>query len=1066
MKFASSQDDCLYFVDHTDEMVQEQLAGTLDPDRNWIDNEEEDKAEEVQAISFYLRKEPVEPLEWKILENRLKPSVDRPLKVELKALPDHLDYAFLQADEQLLVVISSSLSALEKVSPVQVVQKKGGMTVVRNEKNKLIPQCTVTGCRVCIDYRKLNDATRKYHFPLPSIDQMLERLTGIVLGHKISHARIEVDRVKIEAMSKFPHLTNVKSIRSFLGHARSTKALIMVKLDWSLPFKLMCDASDFMSSSGGTLVVSVGGLLRSEARLDINWRLVSFSSRGTFGSRSEVGLVAIGGLFGFNWRLFVLSEGCSSGRWDPTFSIFGFFVVRVICEPRQSKVIPIGVFHLEGCELKTLIATYDIPLDLRPRLPDSNFRMINLPAGDTAIGIYFRIFDSFGVRIPFSSFLLAVLKYFRVHISQLVPLGLSNAITFEVLCRSLSIEPTVTLFRVFQTLSKQGDWFSFAKHGGSAHVCMEVTKSRLKQWKEKIFLIDRRAIPFHMPWRHPDSCITDKVPTSFNQDHVDRLKAHIVKLRDISEGVLDQSRLSRVWCNPMCDPVLRLMSIYDFLCMPSLEKATVREEPHELGTSILGRVADRTTPPAPTVTKADHAAKQKTSTGLEISTNTTKRTRLSQKVSGTGSSMLVAEDGVKQTDDGTLDDDGQRDGSEFSMEDIGNLNDIRKSKLMLSCTRGLRRITQASSHASHGVSEDASSLAQEAVAAPDTQPLDTNAGADEIASDGNVDPYFDACVSNTAGDVLERDLLPFVLGPYYIPYPFDEGSGIESPPYTRDDWEEIHEVNLAETHRLRELSSVELSDRMSVLQCQLITHGSMLNARYDHSLKNVERLTKRCAQQTHIIKKKSTDLKQHKESTVYANQEVSGLKAELGHAEEIQGSISSFFQSDFTPLVRRFLESSKFNRAFADVLNTAISVGVEHGLRMDRTDDEFRGLSQEVAGFIPDAKEKFDRVIAAFPDTTFPFLDKPSFATASLRTNTHVRHSTSSSETFGHTSTLEHLKKKRSPLKKKALSALRLDLYGSDLLSQHGLVLPQQLSGCSPCARARGKPTLAVSGLD
>ncbi|GKE16091.1 ribonuclease H-like domain-containing protein [Tanacetum coccineum] len=116
MKFASSQDDCLYFVDHTDEMVQEHLAGTLDPDRNWIDNEEEDKAEEVQAISFYLRKEPVEPLEWKILENRLKPSVDRPLKVELKALPDHLDYAFLQADEQLLVVISSSLSALEKVN--------------------------------------------------------------------------------------------------------------------------------------------------------------------------------------------------------------------------------------------------------------------------------------------------------------------------------------------------------------------------------------------------------------------------------------------------------------------------------------------------------------------------------------------------------------------------------------------------------------------------------------------------------------------------------------------------------------------------------------------------------------------------------------------------------------------------------------------------------------------------------------------------------------------------------------------------------------------------------------
>ena len=50
--------------------------------------------------------------------------------------------------------------------------------MVTNERNELIPTRTVTGWRVCIDYRKLNDATRKYHFPLPFIDQMLERLAG------------------------------------------------------------------------------------------------------------------------------------------------------------------------------------------------------------------------------------------------------------------------------------------------------------------------------------------------------------------------------------------------------------------------------------------------------------------------------------------------------------------------------------------------------------------------------------------------------------------------------------------------------------------------------------------------------------------------------------------------------------------------------------------------------------------------------------------------------------------------------------------------------------------------
>ena len=56
--------------------------------------------------------------------------------------------------------------------PVHVVPKKGGFTMIRNEKNELIPTRTVTGWRVCIDYRKLNTATRKDHFPLPFIDQI------------------------------------------------------------------------------------------------------------------------------------------------------------------------------------------------------------------------------------------------------------------------------------------------------------------------------------------------------------------------------------------------------------------------------------------------------------------------------------------------------------------------------------------------------------------------------------------------------------------------------------------------------------------------------------------------------------------------------------------------------------------------------------------------------------------------------------------------------------------------------------------------------------------------------
>jgi hypothetical protein len=66
------------------------------------------------------------------------------------------------------------ISNSEWVIPVQVVPKKGVMTVIRNEKNELIAQRTVTGWRMCIDYRKLKKATQKNHFPLRFIDKMLE----------------------------------------------------------------------------------------------------------------------------------------------------------------------------------------------------------------------------------------------------------------------------------------------------------------------------------------------------------------------------------------------------------------------------------------------------------------------------------------------------------------------------------------------------------------------------------------------------------------------------------------------------------------------------------------------------------------------------------------------------------------------------------------------------------------------------------------------------------------------------------------------------------------------------
>lgn len=64
------------------------------------------------------------------------------------------------------------------VSPTQVVPKRTGITIVKNDNNELIPTRLTTSWRMCVDYRKPNAGTRKDHFPLPFTDQMLERLAG------------------------------------------------------------------------------------------------------------------------------------------------------------------------------------------------------------------------------------------------------------------------------------------------------------------------------------------------------------------------------------------------------------------------------------------------------------------------------------------------------------------------------------------------------------------------------------------------------------------------------------------------------------------------------------------------------------------------------------------------------------------------------------------------------------------------------------------------------------------------------------------------------------------------
>ncbi|GJR43335.1 hypothetical protein Tco_1311438 [Tanacetum coccineum] len=316
-----------------------------------IDDADFDPEGDIRLLEKLLNNDPSSPLPPKELNfeelKTIKSSIDDPLELELKDLPSHLEYTFLEGTDKLPAIISKELKDEEKaallkvlkshkwaiawkisdikgidphfythkilmeddfklaiqhqrrvnlkihevikmevikllnagliypisdspwVSPVHCVPKKGGITVVENEDNELIPTRLVIRWRVCIDYRKLNDATRKDHFSFPFMDQMLERLAGneyycfldgfsryfqipidpqdqekttftcpygtfsyrllnwekchfmekegIVLGHKISKSEIEVDRAKVDVIAKLPHLTSVKGIQSFLG---------------------------------------------------------------------------------------------------------------------------------------------------------------------------------------------------------------------------------------------------------------------------------------------------------------------------------------------------------------------------------------------------------------------------------------------------------------------------------------------------------------------------------------------------------------------------------------------------------------------------------------------------------------------------------------------------------------------------------------------------------------------------------------------------------------------------------------------------------------------------------
>ncbi|GKF57871.1 hypothetical protein Tco_0171408 [Tanacetum coccineum] len=87
---------------------------------------------------------------------------------------------------------------------------------------------------------------------------------------------------------------------------------------------------------------------------------------------------------------------------------------------------------------------------------------------------------------------------------------------------------------------------------------MDDGPSSLKKWKNKFFLIDRRVILDHLTWRYSYSCVSDDLPIDgYDRNDVERLRIHLIRLREMKELVLVRFGLSFVWSNKECDLVFR-----------------------------------------------------------------------------------------------------------------------------------------------------------------------------------------------------------------------------------------------------------------------------------------------------------------------------------------------------------------------------------------------------------------------------------------------------------------------------------------------------------------------------
>ncbi|GKB50963.1 retrotransposon protein, putative, ty3-gypsy subclass [Tanacetum coccineum] len=518
-----------------------------------------------------------------------------------------------------------------------------------------------------------------------------------------------------------------------------------------------------------------------------------------------------------------------------------------------------------------------------------------------------------------------------------------------------------------------------ALYGHRANVCIDDNRSCMKHWKSGFFLIDRRAISNSMVWRHPSAAIDDPRPAagSFSMADVCRLSVHVIKLRDMPEGVLVLSGLSRVWKSCVCDPwtgsevqeephhdIRPTLQRLPFYCTPPDAADTVISSPTDLAGG---------NPSAKVLAKAEASQMRKASTSSATSSHVTNRTwsALAQSSGSTNHPSLFVDN---------YDDISDYDNDDACVE-IPLVTPFRSVAVIPSLRNQGRSSVAPAAKGSNTRDSRGKGIIVDDVATP-------SAGASRPRpSSGHASSSRDV-----SGDAIHTNFFSFSAGPYYATYP--EGGVAGNCKFTREEWDAPYRPTFRVLTKevFKNLAICKtIMDHFPTPGEMMMSHGGELLARYrglnqshhEYVLSAMSRL-KGYEEKGKERKKK---IKSLTKSLDNLHAKLAPLSANLNRAtvldaekdEEIlrlkatPSEFCSFFRGQFQGLVQKFLTSDEFSRVQGELLSLATSARFERGLSMHQTKDAFAAVLKKMANFMPGAQDRLAEASPLLLKLNMPF---------------------------------------------------------------------------------------------